>query len=339
MMLHLLPAALGGVLLALRPGPFLQLRGSLQPRRDSSGDPWSRGGSSSVYPSALRWRTTGSAVGAPTNGQAEAGHTRSGRGALSLPEDASGLGRGPSILPRNPPGLGQDVLAAVLLLAALAKPNATLPLVGLALVITRRLRPLLLALTGYLALTLFALSFQTSGPGELLTSWFPTARGVAATSGYGHLGVALGALGLESWLPVASLLVLTGWLVWASHHRTADPWVLLALGALVARTFTYHQYYDDLLLLVPTVVLLRIARHSSSPAVRTRALIIFGAALLAALAPTSLHSLASPWAFLCFELPQILIWAAMLAVLVPEAGRPATGSLMSSEPVALGTPV
>lgn len=221
------------------------------------------------------------------------------------------------------PSLRRDTLAAVLLLAALAKPNATLPLVGLAWVLPRRLRPFLLTTAGYLALTLLALSFQPAGPLQLARDWLPTARGVAAVSGHGHLGVALGALGLERLLLPASLLLLLAWLTWAARHRDADLWVLLGIGAIVARVFTYHQYYDDLLLLAPLAALLRLAQLSRSPAIRRTARSVFVLALLAALAPTHLHALAAPWAFLLFELPQMLTWAAMLGVLIPEARRPA----------------
>ena len=234
-------------------------------------------------------------------------------------------------LARRPPGLGGDLAAAGLLTLALAKPNATAPFLWLALLLPGgeagglRWRPLAFACAAYLGLTLLALRFQPGDLGSLLAAWRPTATGVGAASGYGHLGGWLAALGLGGWQLAASLGAALGLGAWLSRHRSADPWVLLGITGIFARVWSYHQYYDDLLVLPALVAALRLARRSPEPLAR-RARLGFASALAITLLPTPLHyALPPPWPLL-FDVPQMLAWAVLLAVLVPAARspRPAT---------------
>lgn len=223
----------------------------------------------------------------------------------------------------GPATVRRDLAAAGLLLFGLAKPNAALPFLAPALLKPGRLRPTALVVAGYAALTLFSLSFQTGTPtglAGLAADWHPTAAGVAATSGYGHLGVWLAALGLERWLHPASLIVATAFAAWTWRHRDADPWVLLGVAAVVARIWTYHQYYDDVLMLVPAAAVFRVAKQAADPRDRSRARRVFGAAVLAGLAPTSLAALPGGWDLWLFEVPQMLVWGLMLWVLGRGAG-------------------
>lgn len=223
------------------------------------------------------------------------------------------------------PTFGRDLAAACLLTLALAKPNASAPFLWLALLPpggTRglRWRPLAFTAALYLGLTLLALSFQPAAPSELLAAWRPTAAGVAAASGYGHLPVWLEALGLGRWQLVASLLAALALGIWIARHRRADPWVLLGVTGIFARVWSYHQYYDDLLVVPALVAVLRLARREGTEQnLRLRARRVFGAALALTLLPIPLHyALEPPWRLL-FDLPQMLAWAALLAVLVPAA--------------------
>jgi len=237
------------------------------------------------------------------------------------------------------PTLGRDLAAAGLLTLALAKPNATAPFLWLALLPpggTRglRWRPLAFTAALYLSLTLLALSFQPAAPSELLAAWRPTAAGVAAASGYGHLPVWLEALGLGRWQLPASVLAALALGIWIARHRMADPWVLLGVTGIFARVWSYHQYYDDLLVVPALVAVLRLARREGTePALRTRARRVFGAALGLTLLPIPLHyALEPPWRLL-FDLPQMLAWAALLAVLVPAAtpsAQPPAAALAST---------
>ena len=215
----------------------------------------------------------------------------------------------------GPPTLRRDLAAAGLLLVGLAKPNAALPFLAPALLKPGRLRPIVLVVAGYAALTLFSLSFQTGSLAGLLSAWHPTAAGVAATSGYGHLGVWLAALGLEDWLHPASLAVAAAFAAWTWRHRDADPWVLLGVAAIVARVWTYHQYYDDVLMLVPVAAVVRMAKRATNPADRLCARWLGAAAIATGLVPTSLAVQPGGWDLWLFELPQMAVWGLLLWVL------------------------
>jgi len=54
------------------------------------------------------------------------------------------------------------------------------------------------------------------------------------------------------------LLVLLG--LWIRWHRRSDPWLLFGVTAIVARLWTDHQLFDDLLILVPLVTLFRLLK-------------------------------------------------------------------------------
>ena len=59
-------------------------------------------------------------------------------------------------------------------------------------------------------------------------------------------------------LPV-SAVVLAALGVWVFRHRDRDIWILLGVMAIVARLWTYHSVYDDVLILLAMVPLYRIA--------------------------------------------------------------------------------
>jgi hypothetical protein len=88
----------------------------------------------------------------------------------------------------------------------------------------------------------------------------------------------------------ASVLIFAAFTAWAYRHRRADTWILLGAAAIVARLWTYHRIYDDVLLLLPMVALYRLARAEAPP--RRAAPVLFGLTWLAAMAPARLFLLA-----------------------------------------------
>lgn len=78
-----------------------------------------------------------------------------------------------------------------------------------------------------------------------------------------NLQAALGAAGLgEAFLPLAlGALLLTGAWVW--RHRGVDVWILIGVTGLVARLWSYHREFDDLITLLPAIALLRLARFTA----------------------------------------------------------------------------
>jgi hypothetical protein len=163
------------------------------------------------------------------------------------------------------------------------------------------------------------------------------ARGasVAATQGGANLHRWMGALGLERWMGAASLAGFLVLGVWLRVHRRANPWLLLAVTALVARLWTYHRMYDDLLILVPMAALFPLAGDGAAGSgTRRTAGILFLLGWVGLEAPGTLARLPFPWN-LPYEVAQPAIWLSMLAFLGrrARAGASPEGSRrLSSEP-------
>ncbi len=231
-----------------------------------------------------------------------------------------------AVLPRpSDPGWGTQLSAAFLLLFALVKPTISVPFFWAALFISSTCWPAVLAGLGYLAVTLFATTFQPEPLVELVTAWLSRGLVVAANGGYANLHIWLAAWGLERWDLPASAAVL-GWLgVWTYRRRTAEPWILLGVAAIVARLWVYHQVYDDVLIVVPAIALFRLAKQGPRPDgsdVAAGVLLAINSVVM--LAPARLGYPMSPWLPL-FSATHTLVWIAMLIFLVYQA-RP-RGSL------------
>lgn len=157
--------------------------------------------------------------------------------------------------------LERDLAASLCIIAALVKPNITAPFLWLVVVAPRRMRPVLMIIAGYLALTLVATQFQG---GDLLAMMRASLEGgvdVATRGGYANLGFWLGNAGMKAWILPAGLAAFLTLGVWIYRHRQIDLWILLGVTALVARLWTYHRVYDDVLIIFVEVALFRIAKR------------------------------------------------------------------------------
>jgi len=119
--------------------------------------------------------------------------------------------------------------------------------------------------------------------------------------GYGNLqnmSQDAGMVGLQNFvLPIASVLACGAWLF---RRRRTDPWILLGVCAIAARMGWYHRFYDDMLLVLPVIALIRILGSRGTPggAVdRTAriAAILLAATLAHLLAPGVVHGRIGPW--------------------------------------------
>jgi hypothetical protein len=211
-----------------------------------------------------------------------------------------------------------DLLAASLILVALVKPNITAFFFWAVLLCPGRLRPAVLVVCGYLALTLFAAAIQGAGVPALIAGWLRNCSGVAA-AGYGHLQVWLADVGLARWSIPASLSVLVLFGVWTYVHCGADVWLILGVTGIVARVAIYHLVYDDLLMLLPMVALFRITKRGgladSSDVV---AGVLLTVLVLAMLAPARLQFPSSPWLPL-FAAGHVSVWLVVLLFLLRQA--------------------
>jgi hypothetical protein len=226
------------------------------------------------------------------------------------------------IRPERGPSWRDDMLATVLLLLAATKPSLTAPLFWVALFLPGRLRPMLLVGTSYVLLTLFAAAFQ---PGSLVKLFSDLARVSAMVMGSDptpSLAAWMSLVGLQAWTLFASAVMLALCGVWVYLNRHGDFWMLVGASAIVARLWTYHQLYDDLLMFPAMIALYRIARGGASPPGPTSVVagLLLTAALMGQLAPGRLHLYPYPW-YLLYAVGEPLIWIAALLFLVVYSQR------------------
>jgi hypothetical protein len=196
-----------------------------------------------------------------------------------------------SVAPRAAGRIGwkREFFVWFLMLFALVKPSVSAPFLWLILWSQAPTRVPVGVVLGYAALTVAALWFQNAGLGEL-SGWAHTVnRDIYEVSeGYANVRAWMGGLGLKAWSHPVSLLILA-WLGWWTHrYRSAELWLLLGVVGLVARGWTYHASYDDMLLIFPIIALFRIARDSKYPASTSfqARLLLFGL-VLTLLIPTA----------------------------------------------------
>ena len=167
------------------------------------------------------------------------------------------------------------------------------------------------------------------GGWSLLEKWFKRARGGVQKGteqgGYASLPNLLFAANLDHFNTPASLAVLLLLGAWIHRHRRGDLWLLLGVTAIVARFWTYHRWYDDLLLIVPMVTLFRITKQSQW-GVRSRqiATILFLWMWIFLLAPGVLYTFPNPTPLVAI---QVTAWIATLAFLAAVAERQRGGGL------------
>jgi hypothetical protein len=236
------------------------------------------------------------------------------------------------LIERRRPGWRRDLGAAALVLIALIKPSVTAPFVLMVALSgdrpAERLRPLALVVAGYAALVILAGVFRDAGLADLWRTWLAgsveqAARQYGGRGAYGSLHHWLGALRLERLNGAASLLALAALGAFVRRYRHADVWILLGVTGVVARVWTYHRIYDDMLILLPMIALFRLWTRGGD---RTAA-VVLGVVWVGALAPARLFEPASPWVFGIMLVEQ-LTWVLALSYLAwrargPRAAMPA----------------
>jgi hypothetical protein len=247
------------------------------------------------------------------------------------------------------------------IVVALIKPNVSAPFFWIVLFasVGRRFWPALLVLLGYGALTLWAAAFQTEGAITLMQQWFQQAAiGAefgAQTGGYANQNSLLawleantnlnnypllnyiGDFELNTPLTLGMLIALGLWIGW---HRNVEIWVLLGVCGIIARLWTYHRIYDDMLILLPTIAVFQIYKQFSlyqpgSQAVKAQlpleensnpfpqkpawvfqvAGLMFGMAYLAAVMPANLLEVEGMIGMM-FQTFQVITWLGLLGFLV-----------------------
>ena len=213
------------------------------------------------------------------------------------------------------PGWGRDLAVALCLLFALVKPTVAAPFVVAAACVDGGFRPVVLAAVAYAATTLLAATAQPESLPDLLRQFLVVASHMSTHRGESNLHRLLGDLAWEAWAAPLSLAILALFAAWTRRHRRADLWLIAGAAAIVARFWSYHRWYDDLLIVVPLVALYRLARRSApGDAGGKVAGALFIATLVFLLAPGGLYALPAPWNDV-YRGVQIALWLAALVVL------------------------
>jgi len=239
-----------------------------------------------------------------------------GVGQLTLPVLAASL-TGLVLLIERRATWGRDLAVAMCFTLSLVKPSLTVPLVLCGLFVSAKsMRALMLTVGFYGTATFLAVLPQTAGIIEILSSWISRSSALGTQKGYLHLGEWLAAVGWEAAITPASLLVLAAFAWWGARmRRTIDPWVLLGVAGIVARLWTYHRYYDDLLILLPLVALVRLDTDTAPLGQRLLVRCLGLGILLSGLMRTSWHQGGEPAAML-FDGWQLVVRLAVLAFLI-----------------------
>ena len=217
-------------------------------------------------------------------------------------------------------GVGRDAIVALLLLITAIKPTLAGPFIWVILLAARHPRPLVFAAFGYVAATLLALGFQ-SAPLSTLVAEFRLAAGRGIGDGYGDVDTALFALGFGGWSEAVAVTIVLALGLWTFRHRRADIWILLGVAALVARFWTYHRVYDDVLILVPMVALFRVAKLADRDrGTDVLAGVLLAASVIAMLAPARMEKAGAPLSWI-FVFGHVAVWLAMLGFLLWVARR------------------
>ena len=213
-------------------------------------------------------------------------------------------------------GIIRDIILSLLFLISSLKITVTAPFFLIALITQRAIRPLTIAACGYLILTYVAISYRDAGLVETLKTWMHDCSAVAARGGYANIHIWLIALGLERLIFPASFVLIAAFSLWLFKFRKTDIWIQLGVAAIIARIWTYHRLYDDLLILVPMITIFRIVRNNQlSPNERLAADLLLVITWLALLSPGTFLQLPPPLGTL-FRTGQAVIWLSLLVFLV-----------------------
>lgn len=210
----------------------------------------------------------------------------------------------------------RDLAAAGFMLLALIKPSAAAPFFWLVLFVPRRLRPALLVVGGYVVLTILAVWINGDEPLSMFQQWL--AKGTRNAPGASMLydKVTLHAytslLDFKHSYIVTSLAMLGGLGLWVFLRRRSDIWILMGVSAIVARLWTYHGWYDDMLLLIPMLALLRIAiRRPFADSMGVSAGVLLALMVVMMMAPGGRYLLPSPLDMIWIN-AQLALWIIVL---------------------------
>jgi hypothetical protein len=229
----------------------------------------------------------------------------------------------------------EDLGASTLLVFALVKLTIAVPFFWIVCFLPGRLRPIVLVSLGYVALTLFSISFQQGDFFTLLLGWLEERPHVL--QGHANVHRWLAEAGLRVLMLPSSCLILAMLGLWTFQNRRRDLWILLGVAALVARLWMHHRPYDDVLLLVPMIALFRLAKTDPSrDGNDVTAGLLLAVTWISTLVPTRVFAFPSPFPML-IEAGQSLLWLAVLLFLLHQVRREREGRACAPSRAGLAT--
>ncbi len=211
------------------------------------------------------------------------------------------------------------VAGACWFLLALVKPTVAAPFFWLLVFRPRAAAMAVGVVLGYAVVTLIAVTFQEASVLVLLDQFFNQAQeGVnwgSVHDSYVNQSSWLSGLGVPELSTLSSLVTLGLLGLWVFCQRHKDPWLLIGVCALVSRFWVYHLWYDDLVLLMVLVGLLRISRKEGGSRQGRIAVSLMLALWLSLLAPGGLYLLPDPWKGL-YVFFQLCVWLSALIFLM-----------------------
>jgi hypothetical protein len=221
--------------------------------------------------------------------------------------------------------VAQSALAVLCFVGALVKPSLAAPFFWIVLFRPKGPLPAIAIVAIYLGLTAMPGLVQPMSPVQLSHDFLARTEGDsawgAAHQGHANLHTWFGAAGRPAWDTAGSLVVLGLLGVWTWRHRRADPWLLMSAAAFAARLWTYHGWYDDLLMLIPMIALFRLAKQSTTDRQKVWAGSLLAAMVCSTVAPGGLYLLPPPWNNVFVAL-QVVVWLTACVFLLRATGRP-----------------
>jgi hypothetical protein len=250
------------------------------------------------------------------------------------------------LLMRAPPNVWRDLAASACLAASMSKPTLAPPLIAAVLIVRWRVRPVLLTGALYSALSLFASAFQPAGVIALHVAWLRSSVNFGVehsmAQGVPNLHGWLNAVGFGGWAPAASVVALGAFCIWVWQRRGTDVWVLIGAAATVARLWAHHRPYDDIVLFLAAIALLRLARHPDPRLARTATLLLAATCAALLIPAWAIYDLSPELIRLTFA-TQTALWGGLLIFFILAARASPTSHGTSSttcprDPLAMPAP-
>jgi len=213
-----------------------------------------------------------------------------------------------------------ELAASLLFILALVKPSITAPFFWIVLFLPGRIRAVLLIISGYAGLTVLAGLFQDQSLVSLVIGWLESSSAVmgrmAHRYSYSNLHNWLHFLGYDHLTQYISLLLLLLTGAWIRLNRKTDIWILISVAGIIARLWTYHAWYDDLLILPGIITLFRFTKLGGlGEGLKKATTFLVYTSILLLMAPGG-HYLLPPPLKDIYLATQAISWLAVLSLLI-----------------------